>query len=944
MSRHFLSEWSQALSAAEFAEALYVLGIAEDGTKERLRWSPASRDAPAKSASDFLASGSAKLAQRGNHNLLISANAPLEFVERCDFARTLASLDAIESVTIECNDRWAQSTPWRLPLSIGVLESDPAKSGLLERNRWFPPNWPFQFHVASALRDRHQILVSSRGARTTLAALADAPATLKANALIVNGLDDGETNAGMNTLWRLASRLSAAGVAFATTAVPDSEFEGAVVAVAHQLAHDLPFDAALDRVFGDKVLLYGNESLLRESKIRRQVTATAARMDRMPKSSTLEVGARSVEMLARHRDVRAAVLPKAMPTGEPALVVPAEELREAMASAAPEFAFSGESHEASALTELSDALRSSAAGAVRPANERRFIQQQCFTCFNGEAGEPLRKAFLRDSPVRVNVRIGAAAAEGWQSSTQVFPDHELPANETSHRLRVVFYAPGHVDEPKFADISLPQTGASSIAAFDFTPSALGAFEGRISVLHRGRVLQTALLRANVVAAQAEIVDAMMIELVDETQVRHDWTNLDRRQRFDLAFVCNHDTTETARVTGVSEDHAWATDLQGIETAVQQINAALSSVTNNIDDYADGLDQGENPALLIKLAQAGRQLYTRLVHAQLRINQEGDFDLLNKAITHIQVIDTRLDALVPLEFVYDYALPPLGVPTLCPEHKTALEAGACKETCPGQTTNKHVCPMGFWGVRKVIERHAFDAARVKPGQASLVVQSEVTALRERIDVREGAVIGHSERVKADDIKPLFDFVKGNSNGEVVLSSAWEDWASAVTANSPEFLIAFPHSARKDGDRALEIGGGTPLVSGNLDHFADIESGASPNTEWFVRTRTGDAPLVLLLGCDTMSAAENYGSHVFAFRQAGAAAVIATVATVAATHAVRVGAVLTEEIMRRAAEADDEALPTRKFVGEALRDAKRKALAESLPMALAVVGYGDADWRI
>jgi len=33
-----------------------------------------------------------------------------------------------------------------------------------------------------------------------------------------------------------------------------------------------------------------------------------------------------------------------------------------------------------------------------------------------------------------------------------------------------------------------------------------------------------------------------------------------------------------------------------------------------------------------------------------------------------------------------------------------------------------------------------------------------------------------------------------------------------------------------------------------------------------------------------------------------------------------------------------------LGEAMREAKRQALLESLPMALCIVAFGDADWRL
>jgi hypothetical protein len=42
--------------------------------------------------------------------------------------------------------------------------------------------------------------------------------------------------------------------------------------------------------------------------------------------------------------------------------------------------------------------------------------------------------------------------------------------------------------------------------------------------------------------------------------------------------------------------------------------------------------------------------------------------------------------------------------------------------------------------------------------------------------------------------------------------------------------------------------------------------------------------------------------------------------------------------------DPARPKNCCLGELLRDVKREAVAESLPMALCVVAFGDADWRL
>ena len=74
-------------------------------------------------------------------------------------------------------------------------------------------------------------------------------------------------------------------------------------------------------------------------------------------------------------------------------------------------------------------------------------------------------------------------------------------------------------------------------------------------------------------------------------------------------------------------------------------------------------------------------------------------------------------------------------------------------------------------------------------------------------------------------------------------------------------------------------------------------------------------------------------------AGAAIVVSTVATVFGKHAVTVGAAMVKRMIDR---ADGD--PDSDQFGEILRDAKRQALLDSLPMALCVVAYGDADWTI
>ena len=67
------------------------------------------------------------------------------------------------------------------------------------------------------------------------------------------------------------------------------------------------------------------------------------------------------------------------------------------------------------------------------------------------------------------------------------------------------------------------------------------------------------------------------------------------------------------------------------------------------------------------------------------------------------------------------------------------------------------------------------------------------------------------------------------------------------------------------------------------------------------------------------------------------IVSTVATVFYAHAVKMG----EAILSRLLDLSASDSMT---IGDAIREAKCAALSESLPMALCVTAFGDADWRL
>lgn len=477
---------------------------------------------------------------------------------------------------------------------------------------------------------------------------------------------------------------------------------------------------------------------------------------------------------------------------------------------------------------------------------------------------------------------------------------------------------------------MPGSGPSSVAEFVFTPRESAAFQARITVLHRGRVLQTVLIHTRVVPQGVRAGAGESITQQIEARVREHWSDLGARRRFDASFVLNQTHAERPLLTGISGKRAWVTDLGGIREPVETINQLLSEVAYSVADYSGGLTRGDNLKLFYKLARVGSDLYSVLVADHLQQLHSGGMDV--EEATHIQIISTRADEVVPFEFIYQY-LPPDDEDDVhfCPNALEALKAGACPGHCDGQQEpGRHVCPMGFWGLRKVIERHIYSPAIGKPDSAELIVQAEPAGNRARLQLDQAALVGYSNEVKHDEVNPVIAILAAHLNGRVQEVKDWDEWKASVTESHPTLLVAFPHNTGDRQDIALEIGGKAFKTLRLPREYVHVD---------------GPYPLVMLLGCDVASTAQQYASHIRYFRQAGAAAVISTIATVFGPHAVKVGEKLIESLLSISEQADDASgANTEICLGEALRAAKRQALLDSLPMALCVVAFGDADWQL
>lgn len=831
-------------------------------------------------------------------------------------------------------------TDWRWPFTLATLPDDPLTAPLAALQQQFPPVWPFRFISADRDHPRVEVLVIGAAAQNALTRVLESRLRLRCCLVIVAGLGSDSPRTAEPLLRALVAKLEAEGVAVLEAGTSPQDFAERLKHFAYELTHNKTLDVALTEAFRPGLLLLLNRDLLAVSHLDTSVGNMARRLRELPPDTEVTLSERAFEHLGLPRESMRPAEPRMRSRSappEPSGSAAPSDLADAIDSSRAQYRFDSESMEASAVSELNRSIRDEESVVAQRAVPR-FIHQRSLRKRAGEFVEET-SGYVVGQPIMLFVHIGPKR-EGGIASKTAFPEEKLPKNRASHRLQVMFHEPRQFDQPLLGEMLLPRKGDSSAAKFVFTPKVAGPFEGRISVVHRGRVLQTVMLRTQVAAQPEDKAHSGAhngtpgISLDDETQVRHDWSDLGRRRQFDLAIVTNHTGTGASTLTGLAGEKAWATDLEGIKQPLLDINAELSKVAYSTDDYGDGLDQGENPALLVELARIGADLYSQLYVDQFgRLATEG-FDIGRDSVTHIQIVSARADAVLPLEFLYDFEPPDPGA-KVCPQHREALENGRCPARCARTDAPRdHVCPMGFWGLKKVIERHIFDpqaaaAEKAAGADGAEVVVRAVEALdgRDRLDLSAGALVAHSAEVPPDAVTTLVSTLGTRLGRPVAVVKDWEDWLNTVRDKRPAMLVAFPHNEGRKRNIQLEIGG-KKLFTLRLP------------TD-YVRPADGPPPLVFLLGCDVAGTAEEFSDHIRNFRQAGAAVVVSTIATVFGTHAVRVGEAIVNGLLKIETPGEPKA-DTR--IGEVIRDARRDALLDSVPMALCVVAFGDADWRI
>jgi uncharacterized protein (DUF2235 family) len=719
------------------------------------------------------------------------------------------------------------------------------------------------------------------------------------------------------------------------------------------LSHDQPLDAAAGTVARNldlPVLIWAARGLIAASSVRQQGRELAHRLRKMEawiplRRSTVErIMRASAEEEADEAERGAGDLAGDETGG---LRIRARELGEELARRLPMSApveggepppdamdFECETEGADAIADLAESMVGASAE-DRRARERRYLQTRVQT----PAGHPV----LPDMPLRPGrpykacVFIGAPR-DSWLGLGQPLREPPPKPDGSPLTLQVMFWEPVLEKGPQILPLLLYPEGDTSVVVFPFTaPREPRLFSARIAVYHRNRVLQTGVLKGMVGQVASKLTfqpDATplprFVGLEDRAAVGASIILNDDPDGNMQAYVHGDGETAVAVIGDEPVSAGGAPDLAvGIDAgqagALEQLTTALGRnigrIAQNPDDYADLGKEGTR-TLLLELAQHGGALLGRL---QLH---SGMGHLLDRA-EHIQIVRAKLDAFFPAEFLYTGEIPEDDAQICsCLADPTSIATdGRCAEydADPEHT----ICPMKFWSMSKIIERHAHLPEHVALDH-QFMLRSSPASERERVlDPLAGAVLAASDKVDEavpNTLASLKERLETLLQRDIPVAVDWDDWAVKIAENSPHLLVLLPHHSRSSDVDYLEIGAGIQRKA-LLIKSRHVHPDAHPETN----------PVVLLIGCQTQETKIDLEGFVPAFQDAGAAIVVSTIATILGRQAGPAAGVIVEEL-RRIRDRRDATF------GQAMLAARRRLLATGTPMILGLTSYGDADWRI
>lgn len=797
------------------------------------------------------------------------------------FARDLVGVDSAYVVL----DGARRPTPWRFPLRFGFFDDDRGR-GLLRAGRSNLDGSFWRGELIKPLlvgreRTTCDVLMIATNPREAVVALRDRPARRRIRARVVLGsraLDPWDPEVVAD----IADLTGALAIGFCDHPDPADW----MVEFTRELSDDMPIDLAFAKTAGR----------------RRAIAAVPAALDGLRVSHR----AASVASTLRRSEISAG-LDATVADDVLGLADDLDTLR------APRFA----SEESDGVRLLRMERR--ADSVIGQASEGRYLQARIQKMDDDTALD----RFVAGAEHRIDVRVGVADAD-WLASDAPFPELAGGPN----RLTVVFTENDLLERPQVDVIDLPLVGTSTVASFTLaTRPDTETVDARVIVLAGNRVVQTAQLPSTVATrdrefeattdgtAAATSIDVARPELI-LTPLSGD---LHERRTFDGALVVGVDLDGAAVVTAVVDEVAATTRLhyRDAEGAVAKLSRRLQEIVEAPEQFAS-LDADGSVELLVFLAVHGGLMRDALISEGTQVAE------VLASSQYLQVVSAHPDIVLPIELAYEFPAPDPDA-TLCARAQETLQSSAPDVRCSGPHTASTVCPLGFLGLTRVIERRAYTVVQTT---------DDSIELRDRPSRDRGAItLGASVFAASDHVD---GFIEGSiasvvaaleeTGGAHYQVSTWDDWTNTIANERPGLLLLMPHTVFND----------------TIEQFG-LEIGADAQ-RWLHQIKHGFVPpadtpaIVALLGCKTARAGElTYERFPSQLVRAGAKVIIATLTEVLGRHAAPIAGRFATELYAASIERPVG-------VGEVMLPLRRHLLADGMLAVLAVCAFGDADWLI
>jgi hypothetical protein len=544
----------------------------------------------------------------------------------------------------------------------------------------------------------------------------------------------------------------------------------------------------------------------------------------------------------------------------------------------------------------------------------RYVQGAVYDNSNPAAPERLQHAFLAGKEHLLKVWIGELQA-GYIAAPRPIDLSELP-DLPSWDLEVYFWEPNHAPAVQIGKLTvyrkqLPDTPVST-CEFTFTPRANRPdFKGRLAVVYQKNVLQMLFLEGRVSADPGSAGEGEMI--------RFQWAEVkglrspEQLQEFDLVFYNEADPVQGAGLMFFG-GQAGLKRVNGLDQGIRDMISALQEA-----GAPGAASLKAHTEALVILANQGSMLYQAILE---QIGQENQALLHLRDARRLQLVSAVRDVF-PLELVYLYP-PPNPDAELCPHAQEAILAGVCAtcEQLDAENAARVICPLGFLGMRCVVERHVIQPLQQSEaalGGKDYQLLVGVTAGSKSINPLKSSLCGASANVTSRNLKSLTSSIQALFPDAFEYAENWPAWKEKIK-KAPTLLILLPHTLKDRSIPSLEIGG-TKLWQTAIQ-------------ETVVRASKDARPVVLLIGCETAVPDVPYQGFAAAFSQSGAVITVVTLSPIHESHAVPITEILIKQFLQSA--------ETQQTFSEAILQARRTAMASGYAEALTLVANGDADW--